>query len=147
MRKKSVLFLCTANSCRSQMAEGLLRAIADEKFEASSAGARATSVHKMAVEVMRELGIDISGQRSKALDEFVGGAFDFVITVCADDAKESCPVFTGKAENRLSWSFDDPAAAEGGREERLEVFRRVRDEIKKELERFVSAEGGTPPAA
>lgn len=145
-RKKSVLFLCTANSCRSQMAEGLLRSIGSGEFDAYSAGASATSVHPLAIEVMDELGIDIGGQRSKAVDEFACREFDFVITVCADDAKESCPVFTGKAETRLSWSFDDPAAAEGGREESLEVFRRVRDEIREVLERFASVEDSPPVA-
>ncbi len=121
-----VLFLCVHNSARSQMAEGLLRTIAGYRFEAFSAGAEATEVRPLAIRAMAEVGIDISGQRSKTVQEFDGQAFDWVVTVC-DDAKEACPYFPG--DRQLHWSFDDPSAAEGTEEERLEVFRRVRDEI------------------
>src|SRR5947209_13570162 len=125
--KKRVLILCTGNSARSQMAEGLLRELGGGRFKVFSAGTRPSNVRPEAVEAMREVGIDIGGQRSKSVDEFAGREFDYVITVC-DNARESCPVFPGKTE-RIHWSFDDPAAAEGGWPERLEVFRRVRDEI------------------
>jgi arsenate reductase (thioredoxin) len=121
-----VLFLCVHSSARSQMAEGLLRTIAGGRFEAFSAGAEATEVRPLAIRAMAEVGIDISGQRSKTVQEFEGQAFDWVVTVC-DDAKEACPYFPG--DRQLHWSFDDPSAAEGPEEERLEVFRRVRDEI------------------
>ena len=126
--KERVLILCTGNSARSQMAEGLLRHAAGNRFEVHSAGTHPSSVRPEAIEVMREIGVDISGQRSKSVDEFTGREFDCVITVC-DNAKENCPVFPGKSE-RLHWSFDDPAAASGDEQRRLEVFRRVRDEIK-----------------
>src|ERR1051325_5010923 len=125
--KKRVLILCTGNSARSQMAEGLLRARGGGRFEVYSAGTHPTRVRDGAVEVMREVGIDISGRRSKSVEEFEGREFDYVITVC-DNARESCPVFPGRTE-RIHWSFDDPAAAEGSHDERLAVFRRVRDEI------------------
>ena len=125
--KKWMLILCTGNSARSQMAEGLLRARGGERFEVYSAGTRPTRVRDEAVEVMREAGIDIGAHRSKSVEEFEGREFDYVITVC-DNARESCPVFPGKTE-RIHWSFDDPAAVEGTREERLAVFRRVRGEI------------------
>jgi arsenate reductase len=121
-----VLFLCVHNSARSQMAEGLLRTIAGYRFEAFSAGAEATDIRPLAIRAMAEVGIDISGQRSKTVSEFQGQAFDWVVTVC-DDAKEACPYFPG--DRQLHWSFDDPSAAEGTEEERLAVFRRVRDEI------------------
>ena len=125
--KKRVLILCTGNSARSQMAEGLLRASGGERFEVYSAGTRPTRVRDEAVEVMREAGVDIAAHRSKSVEEFEGREFDYVITVC-DNARESCPVFPGRTE-RIHWSFEDPAAAEGTSEERLAVFRRVRDEI------------------
>lgn len=122
-----VLFLCAHNSARSQMAEGLLRARAGDRFEAFSAGSEATQVRPLAILAMAELGIDISGQRSKTTHEYTGQVFDHVITVC-DDAKEACPYFPG-ARRRLNWSFEDPAAVSGTEDERLAVFRRVRDEI------------------
>lgn len=117
------------------MAEGLLRHIAGDRFEVASAGVSPTTVRPEAVEVMRELGIDISHQRSKGVDDFVGREFDHVITVC-DNANEQCPVFPGKT-NRIHWSFDDPAAVEGDELTRLTVFRRVRDEILERLRSFV----------
>lgn len=122
-----VLFLCTHNSARSQMAEGLLRAWASDRYDVESAGVEATEVRPLAIRAMAELGIDISAQTSKRLDGFVGQAFDLAITVC-DEAREACPFFPGAAAT-LHWRFDDPAAATGTEEERLAVFRRVRDEI------------------
>jgi arsenate reductase len=127
MRKKNVLILCTGNSARSQMAEGLLRHEAGDRFEVFSAGTKPTQVRLEAIAVLDELGIDISGQRSKHVDEFVSQPLDFVITVC-DHAKESCPIFPAKAQ-RLHWPFEDPAAVEGTEEERNAAFRRIRDQI------------------
>jgi len=134
--KKSVLILCTHNSARSQMAEGLLRAMAGDRFEVHSAGTKQTRVNPLAIEAMRELGIDITPHTSKTLDRFLDWKLDYVITVC-DSANESCPVFPN-AVTRLHWSFDDPSAATGTDEERLAEFRRVRDEIAARLETFVS---------
>ena len=128
MTKTRVLFLCTHNSARSQMAEGLLRHLAGDRFEVMSAGTESTFVRPEAIEAMSELGADISGQRSKTLERYLGEPFDYVVTVC-DDANEACPVFPG-AEHRLHWSFQDPSRAEGSEEERLEVFRKVREEIR-----------------
>jgi len=136
MNMKRVLFLCTGNSARSQMAEGLLRHMAGDRFEVASAGISPTKVRPEATEVMREIGIDISQQRSKAVDDFVDREFDYVITVC-DNANEQCPVFPGTT-NRIHWSFDDPAAVEGDELARLAVFRRVRDEILHRLQLFVA---------
>jgi arsenate reductase len=129
--RKSVLILCTGNSARSQMAEGLLRAEAGDRFEVESAGTRPVGVRAEAVEVMREAGVDITSHRSKSADEFAGRPFDYVITVC-DNARESCPVFPGKTR-RIHWSFDDPAAVGGDEQARLAAFRRVRDEIRERL--------------
>jgi arsenate reductase len=141
MLKKRVLILCTGNSARSQMAEGLLRNDAGDRFDVESAGTRPGIVRPEAIAVMRELGIDISGHRSKHVDEFEGQHFDCVITVC-DNAKESCPVFFGTAK-RLHHSFEDPAAVMGSEEERLAVFRRVRDELRAHLGEFArEANGG-----
>ncbi len=122
-----VLFLCTGNSCRSQMAEGWARALGGGQVEASSAGTEPKGLHPLAVEVMAEAGVDISKQRSKSVDELRGQAFDCVVTVC-DRACEACPVWPG-AREQLHWSFDDPAEASGSEAERRQVFRRVRDEI------------------
>jgi arsenate reductase len=126
--KKRILILCTGNSARSQMAEGLLGHDAGDRFEVFSAGTKPSRVRPEAITVMRELGIDISGNRSKHVDEFVGQQFDYVLTVC-DNANESCPVFPGRA-TRIHRNFDDPAALEGPEQERLALFRRVRDEIR-----------------
>jgi arsenate reductase len=134
--KKRVLILCTANSARSQMAEGLLRHDYGDGFEVESAGSRATHVRPEAIQAMEEIGIDISGHRSKAVDEFWDQNFDYVITVC-DNAKESCPIFPGHGQ-RLHRTFEDPAATDGSEEERLDAFRRVRDEIRKYLPEFVA---------
>lgn len=121
-----VLFLCVHNSARSQMAEGMLRAWGDDRFEAHSAGSEATEVRPLAIRAMAELGIDISGQQSKTVSAYHGQPFDLAVTVC-DDAREACPYFP--AERQLHWTFDDPSAATGTEAERLAVFRRVRDEI------------------
>jgi arsenate reductase len=133
--KPRVLFLCTHNSARSQMAEGLLRALAGDRFEAASAGTEARGVHPLAVRVMAEAGVDIGGQTSKTLDPFVGEPWDHVITVC-DSANEACPLFPG-ARTRLHWSFPDPSAASGSEPERLAAFRRVRDQIRARLESWL----------
>jgi arsenate reductase (thioredoxin) len=133
--KKSVLILCTGNSARSQMAEALLRRDAGDRFEVESAGSKPSMVRPEAIQVMREIGIDISGQRSKHLDEFLDQHFDYVLTVC-DNANESCPVFPG-ATKRIHESFEDPPADSiGSYEERLAVFRRVRDELRHYLREF-----------
>jgi arsenate reductase len=131
-----VLILCTGNSARSQMAEGLLRHDGGERFEVFSAGVSPSRVRPEAIEAMREVGIDISDQHSKSVDEFTGQPFDYVITVC-DNAREQCPFFPAETK-RLHWSFDDPAAATGGEAERLAVFRRVRDEIRARLREFAA---------
>lgn len=135
--KKRVLILCTGNSARSQMAEGLLRHDAGDKFDVESAGTKASSVRPEAIAALRELGIDISGQRSKNVDEFEGQRFDYVITVC-DNARETCPVFFNAA-NRLHQSFEDPPAPNvGSHDERMAIFRRVRDELRAYLRDFSS---------
>jgi arsenate reductase (thioredoxin) len=135
--KQRVLILCTGNSARSQMAEGIMRHIAGEKYEIDSAGIAPSIVRPEAIEVMREIGIDISNHRSKSVDEFLDRRFDYIITVC-DNARETCPVFSGEAE-RIHWSFVDPAANQGSLEERLAEFRKVRDEIMDRLKKFVAA--------
>jgi len=130
--KSRVLFLCTHNSARSQMAEGLLRHLAGDRFEAMSAGTEATRVRPLAIRAMEEIGIDISGQESKTLDRYLEEPFDYLITVC-DDANEACPFFP-EAQSKLHWSLEDPSKAEGSEEERLETFRRVRDGIKDRMQ-------------
>jgi arsenate reductase len=133
--RKRVLILCTGNSARSQMAEGLLRHDGGEAFVVQSAGVEPTSVRAEAIEVMREIGIDISGQRSKSIDEFIGQSFDRVITVC-DNAKENCPIFP-EATRRIHWSVEDPAAVSGSEQARLEAFRAARDDLRERLGKFV----------
>ena len=137
-RKRRVLFLCTHNSARSQMAEGLLRHLAGNRFEVVSAGTEATQVRPLAIRSMGEIGVDISGQESETLDRYLDQPFDYVITVC-DDAKEACPFFPG-ASARLHWSVEDPSRAAGSEEERLAVFRRVRDELRRRIERELATE-------
>ncbi|HYY59536.1 MAG TPA: arsenate reductase ArsC [Pyrinomonadaceae bacterium] len=137
-RQRRVLILCTGNSARSQMAEGLLRHDGEDSFEVFSAGTHPSRVRPEAIEAMREAGIDISGHRSKSVDEFVGQQFDYVITVC-DNAREQCPVFPAETR-RIHWSFNDPAAAEGDEATRLAEFRRVRDLIRERLAGFISSE-------
>ena len=133
-----VLILCTGNSARSQMAEGLLRHEAGNVYEVFSAGTNPSHVRPEAITVMHEVGIDISGHRSKSVDEFAGQDFDYVITVC-DNAKESCPVFPAKTK-RIHWSIEDPAAAQGSEEETLTAFRRARDELRARLRAFAQGE-------
>ena len=137
-QKKRVLILCTGNSARSQMAEGLLRHDAGDRFEVESAGVVKSFVRPLAIEAMREIGIDIGDHRSQSVEEFREQTFDYVITVC-DNAKETCPFFP--ASSRLiHWSFDDPAEATGDEAAQLAVFRRVRDEIREKLKEFARAE-------
>ena len=130
-----ILILCTGNSCRSQMAEGVLRAL-DPELEVYSAGTDpAPVVHPLAVEAMQEIGIDVSGARPKHVDEFLHQSFDYVITVCGD-ARETCPSFSGRAGKRVHIEFEDPARAQGPREKVMEVFRRVRDQIRERFAAF-----------
>lgn len=134
---KKVLILCTGNSARSQMAEGLLRHFGGDAFCVTSAGVNPTEMRPEAIQVMREIGIDISDQFSKSVDRFVGDAFDYVITVC-DNANEHCPVFRGQAE-RIHWSFEDPAEVAGAETARLEAFRNARNQIRERLESFIKS--------
>jgi arsenate reductase (thioredoxin) len=134
--KQRVLILCTGNSARSQMAEGLLRALAGDQFEVFSAGSKPSIVNPLAIRAMDERGIDIHGQRSKHLSEYLQHPFDYVITVC-DNAAESCPLFPGKA-TRLHWSFPDPAAVEGSDDDKMASFREIRDAIEKQLTEWIS---------
>ena len=136
--KKRVLILCTHNSSRSQMAEGLLRAAAGKDIEVESAGTEQTRVHPLAIKAMAERGIDISRHTSKTLDRFLDQPWDDVITVC-DSANESCPVFP-RATRRIHWSFEDPSKATGSDEAKLAVFRRIRDEIDARVTKWLSEE-------
>ena len=137
-----VLILCTGNSARSQMAEGLLRHDAGNVYEVFSAGTKPTRVRRQAIAVMHEVGIDISGHRSKSVDEFAGQEFDYVITVC-DNAKESCPIFPSKTK-RIHWSIEDPAAVQGSKEATLTAFRHARDELRARLQAFTRGEVEEP---
>jgi arsenate reductase len=135
--KPTILILCTGNSCRSHLAEGILRAALGDAFDVQSAGSKpAGHVHPLAIRVMKEIGIDISGHRSKHLDEFLKQPVETVITVCGN-ADQACPMFPGQM-NRHHWGFYDPARAEGNEEEKLTVFRRVRDEIKMVFEAYAA---------
>lgn len=136
MKKERVLILCTGNSARSQMAEGLLRSMGGDRFEVDSAGTVASFVRPQAIAVMAEIGIDISGHRSKCLDEFLGTVFDHVITVC-DNANQTCPAFPGKAV-RTHWSLEDPVETDGSDEEKLAAFRKIRDELIVRIQGFLS---------
>lgn len=138
MMKKKILVLCTGNSCRSQMAEGYLRHFAKDKAQIYSAGVETHGVNPRAVQIMKEDGIDISGQTSNNINEYVGIDFDFIITVC-DNARERCPYFPGTAK-RLHHNFSDPAKAKGTEQEIMEEFRKVRNEIKNFSEKFVRDE-------
>ncbi len=140
MSKQRVLFLCTHNSARSQMAEGFLRALAGDRFEVASAGTEMTRVHPLASRVMAEVGIDLSGHFSKIVDQLLGQPWDYVITVC-DSAKESCPVFPATT-SRIHWSVLDPSQVTGTEEARLHAFRTVRDEIAERFGSWLSG-GGT----
>jgi len=134
--KKKALFLCTHNSCRSQMAEGIVNHDLGDRFQAFSAGTEATSVNKRAIEVMREIGIDLSGHRSKIMDEFAGEKFDYVITLCGD-ANVKCPLFFGGVK-RIHLGFEDPSRTAGSEEEIMADFRRVRDEIRHKMIEFLA---------
>lgn len=134
--RQRVLILCTGNSARSQMAEGLVRSESGGEMDVYSAGTRPSGLRAEAVAVMAEIGIDISGGRSKSVDEFTDQHFDYVITVC-DNAAEACPVFPGRAQ-RLHWPFEDPAALVGTREEREAAFRRVRDQIREKVHAWLT---------
>ena len=136
--KKRVLFLCTANSCRSQMAEGIVNRYLGDRIEAFSAGIKPTVVNPGAIRSMKEIGIDISGQRSKSMSEFAGRQFDYVITLC-HSANEQCPLFFGGVK-KIHMGFDDPVSAAGSDAEIMAAFRRVRDEIKNQLLEFFSKE-------
>ena len=129
--KQKVLFICTHNSARSQMAEGLMNHLMGDRYEASSAGTKQTRVNPFAIEAMKQLGIDISHHRSKSVEVFRGAVFDLVVTVC-DSARESCPFFPGKRV--IHMSFEDPSKAGGSREEILKKFIEVRDEIRQWME-------------
>jgi arsenate reductase len=138
-QKQRVIFVCTHNSARSQMAEGMLRAWGGDRFEAFSAGTEQTRVRPEAIAVMAEIGIDISGHASKTLEPFMGKEFSWLITVC-DQAKESCPTIPG-VRQQAHWSVDDPSAAEGDEETRLEAFRMARDHLRDRVHMFVLAAG------
>jgi arsenate reductase len=140
---KKVLFLCIGNSVRSQMAEGLLNELGSGKWKAWSGGVFPSYVHPLAVRVMEEIGIDISRQTSKSMDRFRNEVFDYIITLC-DEAAQSCPTFSNKGR-RLHWPLEDPAAAIGTIEERLAVFRRIRDEIKTKIEELLKYESSEIP--
>lgn len=131
-----MLFLCTGNSARSQMAEGLLRHLAGDRFQVASAGTNPAGLNPYAVEAMREIGIDISHHVSERMETYLEETFDHVITVC-DRAKESCPIFPG-CPTQLHWSFEDPAAAQGTYEQRLATFRAIRDQIERRIRRFIA---------
>ena len=141
--KKCVLILCTGNSGRSQMAEGLIRHLAGADCEVRSAGTHPSTVNPLAIEAMREIGLDISGHRSKSVSEFAKQNFDTVITVC-DLAAQFCPVFPG-ARRRIHWSLPDPAATSGAHEKKLAAFRAVRDDLVHRLRKFLSAESNAGP--
>ena len=137
--RQRVLFLCTHNSARSQMAEGLLRHLAADRYEAFSAGSEATFVRPLATRAMAELGVDISGQASKTLDRYLPEPFDYVITVC-DQANAACPIFPGR-QRRLHWSLPDPSQAQGSEDEQLAVYRQVRDDLRRRIEQELLKRG------
>lgn len=132
---KRVLFLCTGNSARSQMAEGLLRHLGGDRFEVFSAGVNPTEVNPLAIKVMSEMGIDISKQQSKSIKEFLGQQIDYVITVC-DNAKQTCPVFPGRYE-KIHWKLEDPAEVQGSEEDKTKFFREIRNEIDNKIKEFL----------
>ena len=137
--RQRVIFVCTHNSARSQMAEGMLRVWGGERFEACSAGTEATRVRPEAIAVMDEIGIDISGHASKTLQPYLGEAFSWLITVC-DQARESCPVIPGVAQ-QIHWSIDDPSIVDGTEEDRLRAFREARDVLRDRIHMFMLAAG------
>lgn len=136
--KERVLFICTGNSARSQMAEGILRQLAGDDYSVCSGGTQPKGIDPRTIAVMREIEVDLSQQRSKHIDEFAGQQFDYVITLC-DRAKEHCPPFPGTAP--IHWGFDDPAETVGDRETQLRQFRKVRDEITRRIRLFLLATG------
>ncbi len=140
MDKLRVLFLCTHNSARSQMAEGFLRSMAGDRFEVASAGTEATRVHPLAIRAMADVGVDLGGHTSKVVDGLVEEPWDYVITVC-DAASEACPVFPKKTR-RLHWSFADPSQAAGNDDQRLDAFRRVRDQIRRRVAEWIEPQEG-----
>lgn len=139
MEKRRVLFVCTHNSARSQMAEAMLNAFGEGKFAAFSAGTEATGIKPETIQVMDEIGVGLDGHRSKTIDEFSGQSFEWLITVC-DEAQRNCPVLPG-VSGVAHWSIQDPSVAEGTPEERLEVFRHVRDQVRNRLRLFILAGG------
>jgi arsenate reductase (thioredoxin) len=134
--KERVLFICTGNRARSQMAEGLLRHAAGDRFDVYSAGTTPSGISDLTIEVMREVGVDVSGQRSKSVDEYAGESFHHIITVC-DSARQVCPIFPGDGE-RLHWDVEDPSDTEARGVPLTEAFRRAREEIRKRVEEFVA---------
>jgi arsenate reductase len=136
---KRILVLCTGNSARSQMCEGLFRYEGGVAWEVASAGTSPSPVRPEAIAVMREIGIDISGHRSKSVDEFSGQRFDYVVTVC-DNARDSCPTFPPGTE-RVHWGMEDPAAVQGSETQRLAAFRRIRDELRDRVRAFLAMRG------
>ncbi|MBA9086393.1 thioredoxin type arsenate reductase [Fontibacillus solani] len=136
MKRKTVYFLCTGNSCRSQMADGLLTTIGGERFEVLSAGLEAHGLNQRAVQVMQEIGIDISKNRSEVIDSDILKRADYIVTLCGH-ADEHCPVVNNPSATRWHWGFDDPAQAKGTDEEIMDEFRQVRDAIRDRIERFV----------
>jgi arsenate reductase (thioredoxin) len=139
LMKQNVLFLCTGNSCRSQMAEGYLRHLASDRFDAESAGTMPSQVNPLAIAAMKEKGIDISGHRSKNVTEFLGRHFTYVVTVC-DNARQQCPIFPGNSI-RLHWPLEDPADAAGTESERMVKFREIRDQIEQRIRELIAAKG------
>lgn len=135
MIRKRALFLCTGNSCRSQMAEGFLRHMAGDRFEVFSAGIKPTQVNPLAIKVMAEAGVDISSHRSKSFMEFIGQKIDYVITVC-DNAKQTCPIFHGEYK-KIHWDLEDPAEAQGNEQKKLVFFRKIEDQIKNNIMNFI----------
>ena len=136
---RRILVLCTGNSARSQMGEGLFRHEGRGACEVASAGTNPSEVRPEAIAVMKEIGIDIAGQRSKSIKEFDGQAFDFVVTVC-DSARDNCPVFPARTE-RIHWSLEDPAAIRGSEAERLAAFRKIRDQLRERVQAFFASQG------
>ena len=133
--KKKILFVCTGNSCRSQIAEGYMRHYFGDAFEVFSAGLLPSHVNPKAIQVMKEVEIDISSHTSDSINDYLNTSFDYVITVC-DDANESCPVFTGEVKNRLHWGFEDPSFAQGTEDEILDKFREARDLIAEKIKNY-----------
>lgn len=136
MRKIKILFLCEENSCRSQIAEGIVNNLYPHCCEAKSAGSRITEIDQRAVLIMKEIGIDISKQRSKLVKEFFNQEFDYVITLCGDDAKENCPYFVGKAKERLFWNLPNPKLTKGTEKEVMDFYRKIRELIKDKIDKL-----------